>query len=261
MIERKERKVGSGELTNVRHAIEVLMLLGKSRSPQHVRDIAASIGASKSTVQRILSTLEPTQMVRFDPDAQAYFLGPGIVALHADYTARDDMLQEIRQVMEHVRQESGETVMLSVLYGNQRLVLLRVESKRALRYVRPVGAAYPLYVGATSKILLSALPDDEMASMIADFDMVPEGPNTITRRDELRAAALQARADGFATSREEAIRGVAGCAVPVEIEGHGVAALGVFGPVMRFEESDMKRYIDLLKAASEEIRALQHTSM
>lgn len=259
MTEHKERKVGAGELTNVRYAIEVLMLLGKSRSPQHVRDIAASIGASKSTVQRILATLEPTQMVRYDPDAQAYFLGPGIVALHADYTARDDMLQEIRQVMEHLRQESGETVMLSVLYGNRRLVLLRVESKHALRYVRPVGVSYPLHVGATSKVLLSALPDDEMANIIADLEMVPEAPNTIISRDDLRAAALQARADGFATSREEAVRGVAGCVVPVEIEGLGVAALGVFGPVMRFEESDMKRYVGLLKAASEEIRALQHS--
>lgn len=258
MTERKERKAGAGELTNVRHAIEVLMLLGKSRSPQHVRDIAASIGASKSTIQRILATLEPTQMVRFDPDAQAYFLGPGIIALHADYTARDDMLQEIRQVMEHVRQESGETVILSVLYGNRRLVLLRVESKHALRYVRPVGVSYPLHVGATSKVLLSALPDDEMADIMADLDMVTEAPNTITSKDELRAAALQARTDGFATSREEAVRGVAGCVVPVEIEGLGVAALGVFGPVMRFEEPDMKRYIGLLKAASDEIHALQH---
>jgi len=257
MRERKERGAGTGELTNVRYAIEVLMLLGKSRSPQHVRAIAASIGASKSTVQRILAALEPTQMVRFEPDAQAYILGPGIVALHADYTERDDMLQEIRQVMQHVRQESGETVLLSVLYGTRRLVLLRAESKHALRYVRPVGAAYPLHVGATSKVLLSGLPDDEMASIIADLDMVPEAPNSITNRDDLRAAALQTRSDGFATSREEAIRGVAGCAVPVEIEGLGVAALGLYGPAMRFEESDMSRYIGLLKAATEEIRALQ----
>ena len=259
MTEHNERKEKAGELTNVRHAVEVLKLLGKSRSPQHVRDIAATIGASKSTVQRILATLESTQMVRYDPDAQAYFLGPGIVALHADYTARDDMMQEIRQVMEHVRQESGETVILSVLYGSRRLVLLRVDSKHALRYVRPVGVSYPLHVGATSKVLLSALPDEEMADVIAGLDMVAEAPNTITSREHLRAAALRTRADGFATSREEALKGVAGCAVPVEVEGLGVVSLGVYGPVIRFEESDVQRYIGLLKAASDEIHALQHT--
>lgn len=259
MKERNDRGAGTNELANVRYAVEVLMLLGKSRSPQHVRDIAASVGASKSTVQRILATLEPTQMVKFDPDAQAYILGPAIVALHADYTARDDMLQEIRQVMEHLRQESGETAMLSVLYGSRRLVILRVESKHALRYVRPVGSAYSLHVGATSKVLLSALSDEELANVIADLDIVREGPNTIIDREELREAALKARSDGFATSSEEGIRGVSACAVPVEIEGLGVAALGLYGPVMRFEESDVSRYLGLLKAAAEEIRALQRT--
>lgn len=247
---------GAG-LTNVRQAIEILMHLGKSRTPQHVRALADHLSTSKSTVQRILASLEVTQMVRYDKESESYQLGPGIIALHADYTAGQDALQEVHDLMEGLRQRTGETVMLSIMYGVERLVILRVESHHSLRYVRPVGGNYPLHNGATGKALLAALPDGELDALLPRLPMTAHGPNSIRDRDELRHQINEVRERGYAISREESVAGVAGLAVAVHVPGMGLAGLGVYGPVQRFSDADVKRYIPALLDAADSIKQIR----
>lgn len=247
---------GSG-LANVRQAIEILMHLGKARSPQHLRALADHLSTSKSTVQRILASLEVTQMVRYDKESESYQLGPGIIALHADYTASQDALQEVHALMDGLRQKTGETVMLSLMYGVERLVILRVESHHSLRYVRPVGGNYPLHCGATGKALLAALRDDELDELLPRLPMTPLGPNANTDRSVLRREISLVRERGYAISREESVVGVAGLAVAVDVAGMGMAGLGVYGPVQRFTDADIEQYLPALLDAAESIKRIR----
>lgn len=246
---------GTG-LTNVRQAIEILMHLGKARTPQHVRALADHLSMSKSTVQRILASLEATQMVRYDKESESYQLGSGIVALHADYTAGQDALEEVHDLMDGLRQKTGETVMFSIMYGVERLVILRVESHHSLRYVRPVGGNYALHTGATGKALLAALSDDELDELLPRLPMTPQGPNSITDLSALRREINVVRERGYAISREESVIGVAGLAVAVHVAGIGLAGLGVYGPIQRFSDDDIERHVPALLYAANAIKEI-----
>mgnify|MGYP001031644445 FL=1 len=209
-------------------------------------ELAARAGLHKSTALRLLSSLERKGFVIRNPVTDKYRLGYRILELAAGAAQPDDLSLVFLPEMERLRDQIGETVSLYVRDGFERIRIQAVQSREAVRRVAPVGARLPLYVGASSKVLV-AYAGERFIEEWRTGGNWPEG----FQPDAFLAQMEQVRREGFATSFEEREPGVAAMAVPIiGRSGQLAAALSVSGPSSRLTPDVMKRHAGLLKEAA-----------
>ena len=98
-----------------------------------------------------------------------------------------------------------------------------------MRHVQQLGGRIPLHAGAVGKAILAALPKFDLSSL----DLVAYTPRTLTSVRDLRASLNVVRQQGYATSIEERVIGVAGVASVVTSGNTVVGALTVSIPLSR----------------------------
>ncbi|BCW48017.1 hypothetical protein StoSoilB13_03590 [Arthrobacter sp. StoSoilB13] len=134
--------------------------------------------------------------------------------------------------MEHLREETRETVHLSVIKGDSVFVLECLESPQAVRAHVSPGMSIPLLASANGQALLSTWSDEEVNEILSR-GLTAYTPFTITERDTLSAAIDQARVLGYAVNDQQWQEGVHGIAAPIVVAGVGVAGIGISTPVHR----------------------------
>ncbi|MBA4494894.1 IclR family transcriptional regulator [Paenactinomyces guangxiensis] len=243
MSEEKKLTVRAAE-----RALDILLCF--VREPQlGMMEIAKRTKLSKSTVFRLLATLEAKGFIKRDPQTEKYQLGFRIWELAANLDHSDDPAVLFLPEMERLRDDLDETVSLYVRDGKERIRIQAVESKQAIRRVAPVGARMPLSVGASSKVLV-AYGDEELRQQVLSDPLWPSGID----QEEYQAQLKEIREKGYAISVEEREVGTAAVSVPVfNREGRLIAALAVSGPVSRMNVEKMIQFAPRLKDAAEEM--------
>ncbi|MFX0199751.1 MAG: IclR family transcriptional regulator [Candidatus Hodarchaeota archaeon] len=117
--------------------------------------------------------------------------------------------------MKYLRNVSGETVVLHIRIGVQRICLEELQSVQNIRFTVGKGYIARLYTGSAGKLLIAELKEDELNLLLKYIDLVAVGPNTITDEKFLRKEVKKVRKRGYATSFGERIEGSASISVPV----------------------------------------------
>lgn len=203
-----------------------------------VTQIADRLGFAKSTVHRILSTLEARGFVRQDPATGRYHLGLKALELAGAYLAQSDLPTVAYPEMVHLRDEVEETVSLYVRDRGDRVRVQKAEGRHGVRRVVGLGQRLPLHLGASGKVLLAFTPEPERSRLLANLER-QHGVEV----EPFRRMLEEVRRQGWAVSAEEREQGVASVAAPIfDRSGQVVAALAVSGPVQRFDEEAIARY-------------------
>ncbi|MDQ1911588.1 IclR family transcriptional regulator [Paenibacillus sp. GD4] len=238
-----------GKLTvrAVERALDILLCFAESEDLS-LTEIASRVGLHKSTVHRLLASLEGKGFIIRDPASERYRLGFRIWELSANLSHSDDPELLLLPEMERLRDQLGETVSLYVRDGMERVRVQAVQSNQAIRRVAPIGARLPLYVGASSKVLVAfAEPEVQQALLQDPAWPKAEGDAAAAYRQQLE----EVRSLGFATSVEEREPGAAAVAAPIFNRAHRlVAALAVSGPSNRLTPELMREHAPLLMEAA-----------
>lgn len=229
------------EVQSVRKAVRILDLLATA-APLSPADVAARLGIARPTVYRLLGTLEAEGAVeRHDG---LYSPGPSLLRWAGAYLSRHPLVTLARPFLEELRDRTGETACLFVRQGAQRVCIDKADSPQALRRFIEVGMTMPLHAGSAGKVLLSGLPDEEVAALLARGMPALTG-RTIVRPEEMLAELARIRAEGVAVSLAEREEGLASISAPVfGMDGQMKAAIGVSGPLFRFTEENVKVWRD-----------------
>lgn len=232
----------------VERALDILICFTRS-SNLGLTEIASEIDLHKSTVHRLLTTLEDRGFVVRDPQTDKYRLGLKIWELSAHLANNDDPAILLLPLMERQRDRLGETVSLYLRDGYERLRIQAVQSNQAVRRVAPVGVRLPLYVGASSKVLVAYSGEEVLQAVLNS----PDWPVSIDR-DSYVAQLEDIRKQGYATSYEEREQGASSVAAPVfDRKGKLAAALSVSGPVSRLTRERLAEYGPILIEAAREM--------
>lgn len=232
----------------VDRALDILMCFTRG-SDLALTEIAAQIGLHKSTVHRLLTTLEEKGFVIRDSATEKYRLGIKIWELSSHLSQNDDPATLLLPQMERLRDRLGETVSLYLRNGTDRLRIQAVQSNQAIRRVAPIGARLSLYVGASSKVLV-AYSDESVIQSILDS---PDWPVTIDKSSYV-AQLQEIRKVGFATSYEEREPGAAAVSAPIfGRTGKIAAALSVSGPVSRLSPLTLQEFGPILIEAAKDM--------
>jgi DNA-binding IclR family transcriptional regulator len=130
--------------------------------------------------------------------------------------------------MNHLAEQTGETVILVRLIGRSAVCVHRVQSAQQLRISFEVGQPLPLERGASARLLLASLAPHvrkEYLAALAERD--PEAAAMLDKK------ILIAGQQGFATSEEEIHKGVWAASAQVTQGKRVVAALTVPSPLVR----------------------------
>lgn len=233
----------------VERALDILLCFTKENDDLSLTEIAAKISLHKSTVHRLLTTLEEKGFLMRNESTEKYRLGMRIWELSTHLPTLDEPAALLLPAMERLRDRLGETVSLYLRDGLERVRIQAVQSRQAIRRVAQIGARLPLSVGASSKVLAAYAPHEVQIRLLAD----PAWPETVDRSLYLEQLKEITRR-GYATSFEEREPGAAAVAVPiVGRNGSVVAALSLSGPVSRLSRETLEEYAAILSEDAAEM--------
>jgi IclR family KDG regulon transcriptional repressor len=221
----------------VERALDVLLCFASGHE-WGLTEIAGRIGLHKSTVHRLLATLEDRGFVTRNAATDKYKLGLSVLELSANLSRSDDPSVVLLPEMERLRDQLSETVSLYVRDRIERVRIQAVQSTQAIRRVATVGARLPLSVGASSKVLLAFADEGVRGLVMAD----PAWPAQLDR-EAFRKQLDEILKAGYATSFEEREPGAAAVSAPIFNRGGKlVAALSVSGPSNRLTPDRMHEH-------------------
>jgi DNA-binding IclR family transcriptional regulator len=136
-------------------------------------------------------------------------------------------------------------------FGNVGTWVEIVESRHLLRLAMRVGQPFPLHAGASSKVLLAFLSDQEIERILGGIVFEPIKKNTITNLEKFREELHLTRNRGYAVSFEETDGGAMGIAAPVyDHTGQIVAGIGILAPITRVPEARVPEMAEPVLLAS-----------
>ncbi len=242
---------GSSLVQSVDRALSVLTVLARS-GESGVSDIARELGVHKSTVFRLVATLEAHDLVEQHSERGKYRLGVGILRLAGATSAGLDVVQEARPIERQLAARTGETVNLAILSETGALYIDQIAGPSALQPHNWVGQHVPLHATSNGKVLLSELPSEEVAVHLPRLKAFTA--HTVTSRGELRQQLLAVQRLGYAVVVDELEVGLTAIAAPVR-DAHGdiIASLSVSGPTFRIDDERTQDFLPAVMAAAAHI--------
>jgi DNA-binding IclR family transcriptional regulator len=228
---------------SVQRALDILSLLTEQRPTVSIRDIVEATGLAKTTVIRLVQTLEQSGLLW--GTASGYMAGPGLWRWAHLARRSWELPAETQRMMRELADRQRETVNVYVIRDMYRVCIAQQESPQPLRHVVHIGDELPLWAGATSKVLLIGAPPALLTRVAAGSSY---GEKHVK---QLRRWAEDAARDGFAVSHGERDEGLSAVAVPiVGRSGAVVAALSLSGPSVRFTAERVAQFAEDLKHAA-----------
>ena len=166
-------------------------------------ELAAAEGVHKSTVLRLLQTLEAQGYVHHDGQHR-YVLGAQLFRLAQQALDSFEVRVVAAQRLRRLSTETGQTVHLAVYQDGVVTYVDKLEPREVgVRMASRIGYSAPLHCTAVGKVLLAGLPADRRADVIAGLDLSPRTPNTLTTAQALSAEVAEAAERGWAGDHAE----------------------------------------------------------
>lgn len=209
--------------------MDVLVHLERQTGGTTISDIVTALVVPRTTIYRILNTLQLHDMVRRDQNG-AYFLGRRLLSLAAHVAPgghQVDLITLAQPHLDRLSNELGEGVKLSILDDAGILVLSAVQGRREYALSVAPGQRMPIHAGAASKLLMAHLPPAELEHWLTK-PMAAFSSKTITDPKRLSAELERIRRQGWAQDKGENGPSIQAFAAPVfDSDKKVVAAISV----------------------------------
>jgi len=245
----------SEPVRSVERALDILLCFTQDEPDLSLTQIAERVRIHKSTVHRLLGTLESRRFVNRNESTGLYHLGLRFVEMASLVLQDVDLQRWARPYLQRLVDECGETVDLGVLDGTDVVYLEVVESPQRVKIAAAVGQRLPALWTATGKAFMAYLPEDHVISIL-DAGLARHPDRALISPQDLFEDLRHSRGDGFAVSEQEYEDEINAVAAPI-LDGHGypVAAIAVVGPSYRMRSERMH---DIGKQVLEVTRAMTH---
>jgi len=264
MVEQGEAAIEerSGTVRSVEKAMAILYAFSHDEPELGVMELSRRLSLHKSTISRLLMTLEQGGLVERNLDTGCYRLGVELIALAGHVVQHADLRGIARPRLEALAEECRETANLVILHQGEAMNIEQfVPADRQIKDVGWVGRRTPLHATSTGKVLLAYLPDGERERVIEQLELTRFTEHTIVERERLRRELGQVRHRGYALGMEELEIGLNSVAAPVrDHAGMVCAAVSISGPAYRLTRElipDLTSHV--LEAAAHISRSLGWT--
>jgi len=249
------------ELVNsIVKAARILDLL-KSQGTLSYIEILKQFPLPKSTLFKILLTLESEELVRRDAATGKYELGVKLIEWGSGARSQLEIRKIALPFMQKLSEDINCTIHLAVVSHGEVLPIESFESGSTTwphyLFHGGIGIPAPLHATAAGKAILAFMKSDEMEATVKVKGLKKFTENTITSMQGLRSAFADIRRTGYAVSYSEHYEMVRGVAAPIrDHEGKVFASLSALGITSRITPEWVPEIAVQMMAATNEISRL-----
>lgn len=246
----------SENLRAVERAADLLSALAQAGGPVGVRDLSNRTGISKSTVHRILVSLESRGFVESEPATGRYRLGVRAMEVGAAVLEQMELLGVCRPFLEELLRQTNETVNLAILdeEEGQVVYLAKLEPPQTIRINTRLGARRPAHCTALGKALLAELAPARLAAILHRRPLCPLTERTLVDRETLVQHLVECRRRGYAVDDEEFEEGILCVGAPLwDHSGSLLAAISVSAPRFRTPPERVAQLGEMVRSTARDI--------
>ena len=239
--------------------LELLILLSRHDDEVSLEQLSREAGFSKPTCFRLLQTMRRLNFVAQSVATKGYRLGPRNISIGTAALDRQSVRSIAISYMRRLREQTDETINLTILDGNEIVFVERIEAKFIVNSNLYVGSRLPVHCSSMGKAILAYLPEYKLNAVLQGLDLKPRTAKTITSRERLIEELARIRATGISINNEELEKGLCAVAGPIrDHSGEAIAALNVSFPLVRHDvvEDALAAFVPMVKAACNEISGL-----
>ncbi|MDG1868946.1 MAG: IclR family transcriptional regulator [Candidatus Thioglobus sp.] len=207
----------------IQKCLQILSIFTLDKTQFSIKEICEQLNFNLSTTYRILTTLEEYGYVSRLKNKD-YVVGTQALYLSAIYT-QSNHLEQIRPIVDRIRDMSGETASFFVEEEDKRICLYRAHSRDEIRHNIEQGSRLKLNQGASGRIILAYGK----------------------RKNDKQGFYKDIRDKGYYLSINEHNAALFALAVPVVSNSDKfVGAIVVSGPISRFNDKQKITLLNLL---------------
>lgn len=208
--------------------------------PISLAETAGASGLARPTARRILLTLEELGYVR--SSGGRFMLTPKVLELGLSYIAASDLWTITRPHLEDLVRITGESSSIAQLDGSDIVYVSRVAVAKLVTLSVTIGTRFPALPTSLGKVLLAALDDDELATVLAIPSRSEVRPSWQPSRSEIRTELQKTRRRGWAATDQQLAPAIRSVAAPIkDPDGRVIAAANVNAHAM---ETSMETLIE-----------------
>jgi IclR family pca regulon transcriptional regulator len=213
---------GQHFVQSLERGLAVIRAFGPDDAELTLSDVARRTGLTRAAARRFLLTLADLGYVR--SNGKQFALTPRILELGYAYLSSLSLPEIAEPHLEQLAAEVRESSSVSVLDGDEIVYVGRVPTSRIMRVSINVGTRFPAYATSMGRILLAALPDDELEEYLARAEIRPLTARAIASAGELRHELERVREQGWALVDQELEEGLRSIAAPIRDGGGRIVA-------------------------------------
>lgn len=210
-----QEKSGEAGVAAVNRALTVVAALEAAGEPLSLAELARHTGLYKSTLLRLIASLEQFSLVVSRPDRK-YCLGPLAFRLGRAFEATSSLRERVVPALEHMVEQGTESASFHIRHDRKRrLCLYRVDSRHSTLDRVKAGDLLPMELGAAG----TAIRLHEQHRPVEELRRQPEVVESLGERNPA----------------------IAGMAAPVfGVDNHLYGVICLSGPIERFTETNTR---------------------
>ncbi len=206
--------------------LKLLQLFDRGRTPLSAPEISRRLGIPRSSVFRLIQTLESLGFL--ERSDSAYRPGPAVLRLGYEYIASLEVTGIGQPILEKLRDATGMPCQIAIRDGREIVIALRVSAPAAFPGNIHVGTRMPAHATVLGRMFLADLPDEELAELFPERSLPAHSPQTPKTLADLARLLHADRRRGYAVSEAFFEASISAVAAPIrDASGRVVAAIAL----------------------------------
>jgi len=227
-------------------AVRLLEILSMSPQGRSLAQLSEEMDVPKSTLFRILHTLQERAVVVEDKERKLYSLGMKLLEWGNAALSRIDLKSIAHPHLQKLAHQTRESFYLAILDHDDVIIIDHVDTPEVWKMVTRLGHRSPVHCTATGLVLASGLDDSKVEEIVSRKGLQKYTPATITSLARLKRRLEEVRKTGYSIVDGEYKADLCAIAVPIhDHSGSTVASLMTAIPSERYRKNK-RRANDLI---------------
>lgn len=176
-------------------------------------DVVENLKLPKSTVSRLLMTMETQGLLERDQDSRLYRIGKLLLAVSSHYLSAP-LVDSVSPYMTQLSQLTQCTGYVSMLEGRDIMVMRMFPGRTYLQVVTPAGSLLPAHETAIGRAILARFSDEDVILRFNGEYQV-NSVNSPANMDLLLARLAEVRQTGLSFANNETLQGISSLATSI----------------------------------------------
>ncbi|NLD86340.1 MAG: IclR family transcriptional regulator [Actinomycetales bacterium] len=237
-----ERSTSPDFVQSLARGLSVITAFDADNPRQTLSEVSRVTGLTRATARRFLHTL--VELGYVDTAGSVFWLTPRVLDLGYSYLSSMPLSELAQPHLEKLSAGLDESSSVAVLDGADIVYVGRVQVRRIMNIGITIGTRFPAFATSMGRVLLAALPQDELDAYLSSTDMQAITPRGLADEAALRAELDAVSQRGWALVDQELEPGLRSIAAPVrDRDGRVVAALNVSTHAARYSVDELREKI------------------